>query len=186
MPAPTPTPVLTHGCVRCGAEIPLEDAMCERCNPLGLREPAASQVHGSVILPVGAAIVFLAVLARVSVAGGNGPFLASITSVRPAAAGLAVTLTGRNAGRSTTSTTCAISDPSLPGIGPETASIQTPRIEPGQTLTFARVGRSSGPGPRTLAVNCGHRRRNGVDGVERFHGGRVARAARRSGLGPPV
>ncbi|MFL5756020.1 MAG: hypothetical protein ACJ77N_06935 [Chloroflexota bacterium] len=156
MPAPTPTPVFTHGCVRCGAEIPLEEAMCERCNPLGLREPAASQVHGSVILAVGAAIVFLAVLARVSVAGGNGPFPASITSVRPDQAGLAVTVTVTNDGRSTTSTTCAISDPSLPGIGPETASIQTPRIEPGQTLTFDRVVTSLGTEPRTLAVNCGH------------------------------
>src|SRR3954453_15201055 len=127
MPAPTPTPVFTHGCVRCGAEIPLEEAMCERCNPLGLREPAASQVHGSVILAVGAAIVFLAVLARVSVAGGNGPFLASITSVTPAAAGLAVTLRGRNGGPPPPPTGRPISDPSLPGIGPETASIQTPR-----------------------------------------------------------
>src|SRR4051812_2775343 len=116
MPAPTPTPVLTHGCVRCGAEIPLEDAMCERCNPLGLREPAASQVHGSVILAVGFAIVFLAVLARVSVAGGNGPFPASITSVRPAAAGLPRARTGTEGGRSTTSTTRALNDPSPPRV----------------------------------------------------------------------
>jgi hypothetical protein len=100
--------------------------------------------------------VFLAVLARVSVAGGNGPFPASITAVRPDQAGLAVTVTVTNDGRSTTSTTCAISDPSLPGIGPETASIQTPRIEPGQTLTFDRVVTSLGTEPRTLAVNCGH------------------------------
>ena len=45
-PAPAPVtgpPELTHGCVRCGARIPLAESMCERCNPLGLRAPAASQ-----------------------------------------------------------------------------------------------------------------------------------------------
>src|SRR4051812_50127414 len=114
MPAPTPTPVFTHGCVRCGAEIPLEEAMCERCNPLGLREPAASQVHGSVILAVGAAIVFLAVLARVSVAGGDGPFPASITAVRPDQAGPPRAPPVANDGRAAAPASCAGHGPGPP------------------------------------------------------------------------
>jgi ribosomal protein L40E len=47
----------THGCVRCGARIPLAESMCERCNPLGLRAPAASQVHGTVFVGIVAAVL---------------------------------------------------------------------------------------------------------------------------------
>ena len=43
----------THGCVRCGAPIPIDDGMCERCNPLGLKQPAPSQAHGTVVIAVG-------------------------------------------------------------------------------------------------------------------------------------
>ena len=42
----------THGCVRCGAPVPIADGMCERCNPLGLKQPAASQAHGTVVLGI--------------------------------------------------------------------------------------------------------------------------------------
>ena len=46
---PGPKP-LTHPCVRCGAPVPLDVGLCERCNPLGLRDSSASQVHGTVVI----------------------------------------------------------------------------------------------------------------------------------------
>ena len=50
-PAAAPAPAEPmHGCVRCGARIPISESMCERCNPLGLKAPAASQAHGTAIL----------------------------------------------------------------------------------------------------------------------------------------
>ena len=58
---------------RCGARIPMSEAMCERCNPLGLKQPAASQAHGTVFLGIAVAVVVLAVVARLAVSG-VGPF----------------------------------------------------------------------------------------------------------------
>ena len=66
--APAPSEPM-HGCVRCGARIPISESMCERCNPLGLKAPAASQAHGTAILGVAVAVVILAVVARLAVAG---------------------------------------------------------------------------------------------------------------------
>src|SRR3954453_19592330 len=66
--APTTTPRLaatpaspTHPCVRCGAPVAIEVGLCERCNPLGLRDSSASQVHGIAIGGVTLAIVLLAI-----------------------------------------------------------------------------------------------------------------------------
>ena len=39
-----------QACVRCGAPVSLQTALCERCNPLGLAQPSASQAHGTVFL----------------------------------------------------------------------------------------------------------------------------------------
>ena len=54
--APGEAPGLTHGCVRCGARIPLHESMCESCNPLGLKAPSASQAHGTVFVGIGVAV----------------------------------------------------------------------------------------------------------------------------------
>jgi hypothetical protein len=67
----------THPCVRCGTPVPLPVAMCERCNPLGLKQPASSQAHGTVFLGIALAVVALAVLGRVALAG-VGPFSATV------------------------------------------------------------------------------------------------------------
>ena len=66
---------VTHPCARCGAPVPLDVGLCERCNPLGLKDAASSQVHGTVFLAVGLAVVALAVIAHFAVAG-IGPFAA--------------------------------------------------------------------------------------------------------------
>lgn len=149
MPAQEPL----HGCVRCGARIPVSQAMCEQCNPLGLKEPAPSQAHATVFIGIIAAVVLLAVAARF-VFSGVGPFEGEIASVEPADAGLRVTLTVTNAGTGASSTTCRITDPSLPGIGPETAYVTSPIIQPGATITFDTVVNSFGTSVKPLDADC--------------------------------
>lgn len=152
----SPPTALTHGCVRCGAPIPLADAMCEACNPLGLRQPAASQAHATVFAGIFLAAIIMALAARAMVTG-VGPFQAAITDVAPAPDGLVVTIEITNAGSATSPTMCRIGDPSLPGIGPETAYVQSPPVEPGQTRSFQATVRSLGTEPRELTVSCGDR-----------------------------
>ena len=107
--APAPSEPM-HGCVRCGARIPISESMCERCNPLGLKAPAASQAHGTAILGVAVAVVILAVIARIAVAG-IGPWTSSLVSVGADPAGLRVTISITNAGSNAGATTCRIGDP---------------------------------------------------------------------------
>ncbi len=114
----TPNPELTQTCVRCGAIVPLGTSMCENCNPLGLKQPAPSQAHGTVFLAIIGAVIFLAVLGRVAIAG-IGPFKGAIGNVVAAPPGLAVTLTVTNLGTTSGSSTCRVFDPDVPGIGPE-------------------------------------------------------------------
>lgn len=145
--------VPTHGCVRCGRSVPVSLALCEACNPLGLAQPAASQAHGTIFLAIGIAVVGLALLGRLALAG-IGPFTGSVVAVAPAADGLAVTLAVTNEGTRAGATTCRIYDPSLPGIGPESAQILSPRIEPGATVTFTKTVTELGSVPRPLAAEC--------------------------------
>ena len=153
--APTPMPAQEplHGCVRCGARIPVSQAMCEQCNPLGLKEPAPSQAHATVFVGIIAAVVLLAVAARF-VFSGVGPFEGGIASIAPADAGLRVTLTITNAGTGASSTTCRITDPALPGIGSETAYVTSPIIQPGATVSFDAVVSSFGTTVKPLDADC--------------------------------
>ena len=96
-PAASPAQEPTHGCVRCGAPVPISESMCERCNPLGLKSPAASQAHGIAIVGVGVAVVILAVVARLVIAD-VGPFSGSVTGVVPDPDGLKVTIAVTNDG----------------------------------------------------------------------------------------
>ena len=45
----------------------MSQAMCERCNPLGLKEPAPSQAHATVFIGIIAGVVLLAVVAKLMV-----------------------------------------------------------------------------------------------------------------------
>jgi predicted nucleic acid-binding Zn ribbon protein len=147
----TPAPaVQTHGCVRCGKPVPLDVAMCENCNPLGLSQPASTQVHGTVFLAVGLAIVVMAVLARLAVSG-IGPFSATVGDVVPSGTGLTITLMVTNSGTKTGSTTCQIS---RSGSGAGGAIVQSPHIDPGQTVTFRTTTERFGSKPLPLAVAC--------------------------------
>ena len=154
--APTPAPVpATHPCVRCGVQVPLDVALCERCNPLGLPQPASSQAHGTVAVGIVLAVVVLAILGRAALAG-VGPFTGTVAGAASNPPNLSVTLTVRNDGSREGSTTCRIFDPAAGGgIAPGSAHITTPPIAAGASLTFSRLVTTLGSDVRPLAVDCG-------------------------------
>lgn len=128
--------------------------MCERCNPLGLKAPAASQAHGIVFLGIGAAVLIMAVVARMLIAD-VGPFSSSVAGVVADPAGLRVSISLTNAGSSAGTTTCRIDDPSLGGIGPEAVFIESPKVPGRGTITFDVAVGGFGTAPRPLTADCG-------------------------------
>lgn len=148
-----PKSELTHSCVRCGAPVPLEIAMCERCNPSGLAQPAASQAHGTVFLGILVAVVILAVLAHLAVRG-VGPFSGQVVGVAADAPGLAVTITVHNEGTQAGATTCRIDYAGSEGIGPESAYLLSPDVPPGGSVTYSGVVTTLGPTVRALMADC--------------------------------
>jgi ribosomal protein L40E len=151
LPSATDEPL--HGCVRCGARIPVSQALCERCNPLGLKQPSPSQAHGTVFLGIIVAVVLLAWVARIAVTG-VGPFSGTIAGVAADPGGLMVSITVTNQGSSAGSTTCRVGDPQITGIGPETAFVTSPVVQPGATVTFATVISTLGTTVKPLSVDC--------------------------------
>jgi hypothetical protein len=147
-----PVPVEpTHPCARCGRPVGPGIGLCDECNPLGLRDVAAGQVHGSVFVAVLTAVAILAVLARLSIAG-IGPFPASIDRVETAPGGLAITITVTNQGAAGQST-CRVGLAGDQGVG-TAAFVTTPRLEARETRTFTRVVSPFGSEPRDLVVSC--------------------------------
>ena len=141
----------THACARCGAPVPLDVGLCERCNPLGLRDAASSQVHGTVFVAIGLAVVGLAIAAMLAVSG-VGPFPAEVVAVRPDGEALSVSLKVTNAGTSLGSTTCRITDPA--SAGGTAALVLSPRVAAGATITFDATVTDLGREARPLAVEC--------------------------------
>ncbi len=145
----------THPCVRCGAPIPLDDSLCERCNPLGLPAPASSQAHGSIFVALVASVLALAIVGRLAIgAGTTGPFRASVTHVQAQGPGLEVTVTLTNSGSSGGSPTCRIFDPTVPGIGPDSGYLVSPSVSGGQTISFTGEVTQLGTSVRPLAADC--------------------------------
>jgi hypothetical protein len=143
----------THGCVRCGAPISLDLSMCERCNPLGLPQPATSQAHGTVALGLFVGVVVLAIVAKLAVSG-VGPFVGTVASVQPVPGGLAVTLSVHNDGSKEGTTRCRVFDPGSPGVSDRPAVLESPRVAAGATASFTEVVTVLGPDVRPLAVEC--------------------------------
>lgn len=154
MTAADPTaPEPTHACVRCGRPVALSAGMCERCNPLGLADPAATQSHGTALLAIVIAIAILAVGARFALSG-IGPFQASVSSVAATATGLKVTLTVTNQGSRAGSSTCRVHDEGAV-MADTSAYFLSPQIDPGATVTFSRETSDLGTVPIAgLAVEC--------------------------------
>jgi len=143
---------MTHGCARCGAPVPLDVGLCERCNPLGLRDVSSSQVHGIAIGGVIAFVIILAVVGRIALSG-IGPFEASVANAVPDGHALAITLSVTNHGRSSGQSTCRVTDPAdrTGNIG---GFMLSPRIGPGQTVAFTQRVSELGATVRPLAVEC--------------------------------
>ncbi|MEO7663689.1 MAG: hypothetical protein ABIV26_01075, partial [Candidatus Limnocylindrales bacterium] len=87
----------THPCLRCGRPIAIDDSLCELCNPLGLKQPSATQVHAIAAGGIVLFVIILAVLGRVGLSG-VGPFQGSVAGVAARAGGLAVTIAVSNDG----------------------------------------------------------------------------------------
>ena len=145
-------PAPMHGCVRCGAPVAIEIGLCERCNPLGLRDSSASQIHGLALIGIVTAIVLMAGVGRWALAGA-GPFDASIASVIPDAQSLTISLNVTNGGSRTGQTTCHVTDPA-DRSGAMGAFMLSPRIDPGQTATFSQRVTALGSTIRQFAVAC--------------------------------
>ena len=132
--------------------MPLDIALCELCNPLGLSQPAASQVHGIAVAGIIAFVAFLAVVAKLSVAG-LGPFNAQLVDAVPSSGGLTVSIEITNSGSAAGATSCVLQDPE----GRYTAStvrVQTPVVPAGTTITFERDISQFGRVPLPLTVAC--------------------------------
>ncbi len=149
--APPARTAPTHACVRCGAPVPIDVGLCERCNPLGLRDSASSQVHGIAIAGIVAFIVILAVAGRFAISG-IGPFTATATAV-PDGTGLAVTLSVTNQGSSVGQTTCRVSDPT-DRTGNLGGFVLSPKVAPGATVTFTQHMTELGDTVVPLTADC--------------------------------
>jgi len=146
-------PVPTHSCVRCGAPIPLTDALCAACNPAGLEQPAASQAHGTVFLAIVLAVVALGVALTIFV-GGVGPFRAAVRSAAPVGDGLLLTIAVENLGSRDGKASCRVWDPTYPGDPPAETWIRTPEVPAGYGLVFEQRVTGLGAAERTLTVDC--------------------------------
>ncbi len=152
-PARPSAPEPTHACVRCGAQIPIGDALCRACNPARLKQPAASQAHGTVFLGIAVAVVGMAVAATLLV-GGVGPFRATFTAVVPTGKGLLLSLEVTNTGSRAGEATCRVWDPTYLGNPPIETYVRSPEVPAGQTLVFDQQVANLGTAVRPFAVEC--------------------------------
>jgi hypothetical protein len=148
----TAAPELTHPCARCGARVPLDVGLCERCNPLGLRDSSASQVHGIALVGVVAAVIALALVGRLAISG-VGPFDGTIVSAAPDGGALSITVQVTNRGTSVGQTTCRVSDPADRNGGRD-GFILSPQVQPGETLSFTKRVTELGSTVREFAIEC--------------------------------
>lgn len=149
---PGAAPALTHACVRCGRPVAIDKGLCEQCNPLGLRDSSASQVHGIAIGGVVLFVAILAIVARLALAG-VGPFDGTVTNVVTDGTGLTVTLTLTNHGSSAGQTTCRINDPA-DRTGNLGGFMLSPQVPPGGSVTFTDRLTVLGSEVRPLAADC--------------------------------
>ena len=130
----------------------IDVGLCENCNPLGLRDVSATQVHGIAFIGVTVAIVALALIARVAISG-VGPFTSEVAGVTADRDALSVTLSVTNHGRSEGRTTCRLTDP-VDRSGTSAGFILSPQIQAGETMTFTKRVTGLGSVARNLAVEC--------------------------------
>jgi hypothetical protein len=127
--------------------------MCAACNPAGLKQPAASQAHGTVFLGIALAVAGLAVAATFLV-GGVGPFSAAIRAVVPDGEGLVLAVAVENGGSRSGRASCRVWDPTYMGSPPVETFIQSPAVGPGEELVFQQRVTGLGAAVRPLAISC--------------------------------
>jgi hypothetical protein len=132
--------------------VPIDIALCERCNPLGLPQPASTQAHGTILLAIVISVIVLAVLGKFALSG-IGPFSATVARVEPIHDGLAITLSVTNEGGNAGATTCRVYDASEPG-GTASVYMQSPQIGGGETVSFSQETTALGGTVRPLGVEC--------------------------------
>jgi hypothetical protein len=132
--------------------VAIDVGLCDRCNPLGLRDSSASQVHGIAVAGVIAFVVFMAVVARFALAG-VGPFDGAVTNVVPVGNALSITLAVTNKGTNGGQTTCRISDPA-DRTGNLGGFMLSPQIGPGASVTFTQRITVLGATVRPLVADC--------------------------------
>ena len=132
--------------------MPIHVALCDECNPLGLRQPAATQVHA---IAAGGIILFVAILALLAAVGlrGVGPFSGEVTRVEAREDGLAVTIRVANKGTRDGATTCRLVEGDRPVGGPGQI-VQTGMVRAGGSATLTVSVAAFGDRPRVLAVDC--------------------------------
>jgi len=152
-PATVPAkPEPTHACMRCGRPVAIDVALCDDCNPLGLKQPAATQVHALAAGGIVLFVVILAVLGRLGLSG-VGPFTGLAGDVVAAPGGLSITLSVSNSGSKAAATSCRVTEAGHPtgGLG---QLVQTPIVPAGESITFTASLTAFGDVPRALAVEC--------------------------------
>lgn len=143
----------THPCMRCGRPVAdPDDGLCEECNPLGLAQPSATQVHGIAVAGIIAFVVVLAVAAKFAV-GGVGPFRGEVLSVAPAEGGLTVEMVVANDGSKDAATTCSLVIGGA-SAGSSTAVVQTPVVPAGGEVEFTASVTAFGTTPVGLLAEC--------------------------------
>jgi len=105
-----------------------------------------------VFIAVSLAVVILAVLARLSIAG-IGPFPATVDDVAASGDGLAITLTVTNEGDAAGRTTCRVGRAGDRGTG-IAAFVTSPQLAPHETRTFTAAVTELGTVPGDLVIAC--------------------------------
>jgi hypothetical protein len=126
--------------------------LCELCNPLELSQPAATQMHGIAAVGILVFIALLFVVGR-AVITGAGPFTGRVANVAPYAGGLAVSVTVTNEGTKAGAITCWIEE-TPPRIGAPGQSIQSPLVQPGESVTFTEQVTKLGTTLIPLSADC--------------------------------
>ena len=133
-PRPTPASAAARRCRSTSA--------CARsCNPLGLRDVASSQAHGTVFVGIGVAVVVADAGRRCSPSGDRAVPGRRSSRSSPTVTGSRVSLVVKNEGTSLGSTTCRISDPT--SAAGQSAIVQSPRIAAGRDADLRRDGDGS-------------------------------------------
>lgn len=141
-------------CIKCGRPVGPDDSLCEICNRAGMSTPATTQMHATIVVAVGAALVLMAIWAGLSQRGG-GPYLGSVLSVRlDPPYGVLVSASVLNQGSSAARARCRLEAQDASGAVLRSASALTPLVAPGESTTFEQRIPGLVEIPATVALDC--------------------------------